>query len=227
MKNNNITIFIFGAGSRVARKTFVKLKDYNIVGFSRYSKISEINEYKVLRFKNINFVKKTIEKTKSNKIVLVFMETLSIPNLIVNKSQYELKKEITSNLLNPHNIIKKILPVLIKKNWGRIILCGSSGALSSSPGISGYSLSKHGLLGYNKILSKEYARLGITSNYLSLGVFKSPLSAKVNRSYIKKLLSDTDTQNYGDYNSVANAIDFIIKSDYVTGSIIPVDGGFN
>ena len=82
-------------------------------------------------------------------------------------------------------------------------------------------------MGYNKILSKEYARLGITSNYLSLGVFKSPLSAKVNRSYIKKLLSDTDTQNYGDYNSVANAIDFIIKSDYVTGSIIPVDGGFN
>ena len=155
------------------------------------------------------------------------METLSIPNLIINKSQSELEREIKSNLLNPHNIIKKILPVLIKKNWGRIILCGSSGALSSSPGISGYSLSKHGLLGYNKILSKEYASLGITSNYLSLGVFKSPLSAKVNRNYIKKLLSDTDTKNYGDYSSVANAIDFIIKSDYVTGSIIPVDGGYN
>ena len=227
MKNDNVTIFIFGAGSRIARETFKKFKDYNIVGFSKYSKISEINEYKVLRFKNINFVKKTIEKTKSNKIVLVFMETLSIPNLIINKSQSELEREIKSNLLNPHNIIKKILPVLIKKNWGRIILCGSSGALSSSPGISGYSLSKHGLLGYNKILSKEYASLGITSNYLSLGVFKSPLSAKVNRNYIKKLLSDTDTKNYGDYSSVANAIDFIIKSDYVTGSIIPVDGGYN
>ena len=110
MKNDRVTIFIFGAGSRIARETFKKFKDYNILGFSKYSKISEINEYKVLRFKNINFVKKTIEQTNSNKIVLVFMETLSIPNLIINKSQIELEKEIKSNLLNPHNIIKKILP---------------------------------------------------------------------------------------------------------------------
>ena len=79
MKNDSVTIFIFGAGSRIARETFKKFKDYNIVGFSKYSKISKINEYKVLRFKNINFVKKTIEKTKSNKIVLVFMRRYQFP----------------------------------------------------------------------------------------------------------------------------------------------------
>ena len=227
MKNNNVMIYIFGAGSRIARETFKTFDQYSIIGFSKHSKISEINEYKVLRFKNINFVKKTIEKTKTNKIVLVFMETLSIPNLVINKSQNEMEREIKSNLINPHNIIKKILPILLKKKWGRIIFCGSSGALRAFPGISGYSASKHGILGYCKILSKEYASLGITSNYLSLGVFKSPLVNRINKKYIKKLLSDTDTKNYGDYNSVANAVNFIIKSDYVTGSIIPVDGGFN
>ena len=41
------------------------------------------------------------------------------------------------------------------------------------------------------------------------------------------LLQNTDTKEIGDYNSVSNAINFIINSNYVTGSIIPIDGGFN
>ena len=225
--NKNTTILIFGAGSKVARETFKNLKSYNIIGFSRYSKISDIKEYPVLRYKNLNLIKKTIEKTKTKKIVLVFMETLSISNLVINKSETELLKEIKASLINPHNIVKKILPLMIKNRWGRVIFCGSSRALRTSAGISGYSSAKYASLGYCKTLSKEYASLGITSNYLSLGLFNSPMLKKVKKNDLINLLQNTDTKKIGDYNSVSNAINFIINSSYVTGSIIPIDGGFN
>ena len=122
--------------------------------------------------------------------------------------------------------MKKILPLMIKNRWGRVIFCGSSRALRTSPGISGYSSAKYASLGYCKTLSKEYASLGITSNYLSLGLFNSPLLKKVKKNDLINLLRNTDTKEIGDYNSVSNAINFIINSNYVTGSIIPIDGGF-
>ncbi len=225
--SSKTTVLIFGAGSTIARKTFMNLKNYNVIGFSKYSKLSNIKEYPVIRYKNINSVKKVINKIKPKKIVLVFMETLSISNLVINKSEKELLKEIKVSLINPHNIIKKILPFMMQNRWGRIIFCGSSRALKSDVGISGYSSAKYASLGYCKSLSKEYARLGITSNYLSLGLFNSPLLKKVKKNDLKNIIRNTDTKSIGDYSSISHSINFIINSNYVTGSIISIDGGFN
>ena len=49
---------------------------------------------------------------------------------------------------------------------------------------------------------------------------------KLNKETKNNLLKNTDTKNVGDYLSILNAINFIIKSNYVTGSMIPIDGGF-
>ena len=116
---------------------------------------------------------------------------------------------------------------MLKNKWGRIIFFGSSRALKTDVGISGYSLAKFASLAYCKSLSKEYGSYGVTSNYIRLGLFKSPLLKNVKKKTLKKLLEETDTKSLGDFDSLKNALDFIIKSKYVTGSIIPVDGGFN
>ena len=110
---------------------------------------------------------------------------------------------------------------------GKNYFFGSSRALKTDVGISGYSLAKFASLAYCKSLSKEYGSYGVTSNYIRLGLFKSPLLKNVKKKTLKKLLEETDTKSLGDFDSLKNALDFIIKSKYVTGSIIPVDGGFN
>jgi short-subunit dehydrogenase len=221
------TIIIFGAGSSIARNTFKNIKDYNIIGFTRFSKLSAIKEYKVHRYNKFKSLNRIISNIKSNKIILIFMETLSISNLIINKNKNELMKEINANIISPHNIIKSILPKMLKNRWGRIVFCGSSRALKTDSGISGYVAGKYATLGYCKVLSKEYARFGITSNYLSLGLFNSTLFEQLTKSTKRDLIKNTDTRSIGDYKSIYNAINFIINSNYVTGSIIPVDGGFN
>jgi 3-oxoacyl-[acyl-carrier protein] reductase len=225
--SEQIHIIIVGGGSNIARNVFVKKKDYEINAFSKFSDLKSIKEYKTHRYKKVDDITKFISKIKSKKIVLLFMENLSISNLIVNKTDKELLKEVDTNLINPHKIIKKVLPVMIKNNWGRIIFSGSSRALKGDTGISGYSICKYALVGYTRVLSKEYARFGITTNYLSLGIFDSKLSDSLKKSTKKNLIKNTDTGSMGDFQSVYNAINFIINSKYVSGAIIPVNGGFN
>lgn len=225
--SGQIHIIIVGGGSNIARNVFVKKKDYEINAFSKFSDLKSIKEYKTHRYKKVDDITKFISKIKSKKIVLLFMENLSISNLIVNKTDKELLKEVDTNLINPHKIIKKVLPIMIKNNWGKIIFSGSSRALKGDAGISGYSICKYALVGYTRVLSKEYARFGITTNYLSLGIFNSKLSDSLKKSTKKNLIKNTDTGSVGDFQSVYNAINFIINSKYVSGAIIPVNGGFN
>ncbi len=221
------TILIIGGGSIISRKLFNNCAEYNIIAFSKYTKPSVIKEYKTHKYKSVSDIYKVLSKINSKKIVLLFMESLLIPNLIINKTETEIKKEIFSNIINPHIILKKLLPIMLKNRWGRIIFFGSSGALKTDVGISGYSLSKYANLGYCKVLSKEYAKFGILSNYLSLGIFETPMFKNKKTNIKKKLIEQTDMKCVGDFSSIYHAINFLIKSNYVTGSIIPIDGGFN
>jgi 3-oxoacyl-[acyl-carrier protein] reductase len=229
-KNNyqpKIEILIIGGSSKIARETFKLNHEYEVTGFSKFSKVKEIKEYKLLKYKNISLIKNYIDKIKDKKIVLILMQAASSSNIIINKTSRELLDDINSNFLNFHEIIKLVLPHMLKQNWGRIIFSGSSRALKTDVGLAGYSSGKYALLGYCKTLSKEYARYGITSNYLSLGLFDTPLYLSLSKKIKKDLLNNTDTETVGDYLSILNAINFLIKSNYVTGSIIPIDGGFN
>lgn len=224
---SNIKILIIGGGSKIARETFKLNNEYDVIGFSKYSNVKKIKEYKLIKYKNVSSIKKYIKKINNNKIVLVFTQAISNSNLIINKTSKELLNDINSNFLNFHDIVKYTLPYMLKQNWGRIIFFGSSRALKTDVGLVGYSAGKHSTLAYCKTLSKEYARYGVCSNYLSLGLFNTPLYLSLNKKIKNNLLNNTDTKTVGDYRSIFNAIDFLIKSNYVTGTIIPIDGGFN
>lgn len=224
---SNIQILIIGGSSKIAREAFKFNKEYDVVGFSKFSKTIKIKEFKFIKYKNISSIKKYIDKQKNKKFVLLFMQAASNSNIILNKTSKELLNDIYSNFLNFHEIVKLVLPYMLNQKWGRIIFCGSSRALKTDVGLAGYSSGKYAALGYCKTLSKEYARYGITTNYLSLGIFDTPLFLSLNKKIKKNLLDNTDTRTLGDYKSIFNALNFLIKSNYVTSSVIKIDGGFN
>ena len=158
LKNNLQTktqILIIGGASKIAREVFKLNHEYDVVGFSKFSKVKKIKEYKLVKYKNISLVKKHVTKIKNKKIVLIIMQASSNSNIIINKSSKELLNDMNSNFLNFHEIIKFVLPHMLKQNWGRIIFCGSSRALKTDVGLGGYSSGKYASLGYCKTLSKE------------------------------------------------------------------------
>tara|TARA_B100000674_G_C37772224_1_gene883082 strand:- start:248 stop:922 length:675 start_codon:yes stop_codon:yes gene_type:complete len=219
------TIIIFGAGSNLAQQLIKKIKCKRIICISR--NLKRTNTKKIFFFNDFFSNQKQIKKlVKRKKITALFFNNFTIDNLILNKSNVEIKKELNENVINVFEYSKAIAEIMIENQFGRLIYFGSSRALSSDIGISGYSISKNALIGMMKSFSKEFSRYNITSNCISLGFFKSPLFSKIDEKIKKKMLSRCTIKNLGDIESINNAIYFVTNSKYLTGSTLFLDGGY-
>lgn len=219
-------IIIFGAGSYLAKKICEKIKAKNIICISKSLKKKSkknIVIFKNYKYGNINKVNRFLSKGKS---VAIFFNNFTKDNLIINKSIKEITKELKISVIETFENSKNISKIMLNNKFGTLIFVGSTRGLHSDVGISGYAVSKNAIYGLAKSFSRELARYNITSNYLSLGLFNSPLYNKINSKIKDKLLERTDTKNLGDIQSLVNAINFIHSSRYVTGSMIKIDGGF-
>ena len=77
----------------------------------------------------------------------------------------------------------------------------------------------------SRVLAKEYARFNITSNVLVLGSFEEGLFNTLSDNLKNKLLEQIPSKQLGKVSNIANAVDFLIKSEYVNGAVINIDGG--
>ena len=93
------------------------------------------------------------------------------------------------------------------------------------PGTLAYSTAKTGLLGMSRVLAHEYARFGITSNVLVPGYFNTGLIETLRDDARERILDSIPSGRLGDPANIANAVEFLMKSDYVNGSEIHIDGG--
>ena len=88
-------------------------------------------------------------------------------------------------------------------------------------------MSKNATLSMMRVMSKEYGKFNITFNTLKLGNFNLGLFKKLNKDFRKKLLDKVPSKKTGNIKDILFAIDFLIKTDYVNGSSINIDGGLN
>lgn len=129
------------------------------------------------------------------------------------------------NLKGNFLLTQCLLKKMIEQSWGRIIHISSRGAENGEPGTIAYSASKTALFGMSKVLSKEYARFNITSNVISLGAFNTGMYTVLDKKIQKDIIENIPSKKLGEINNVANAINFLMLSDYVNGSVITIDGG--
>ena len=88
-------------------------------------------------------------------------------------------------------------------------------------------MSKNATLSMMKVMSKEYGKFNITFNTLKLGNFNFGLFKKLDKNLRKKLLEKVPSKKTGDIKNILFAIDFLIKTNYVNGSSINIDGGLD
>ena len=109
-RKKKIEILIIGGCSKIARETFKLNNEFEVTGFSRYSKTKKIPEYKLIKYKNIQSIKKYLLKKKDSRIVILFMEAFTNSKILLNKSSKELLGDLKYNLLNFHDKKKLELP---------------------------------------------------------------------------------------------------------------------
>lgn len=165
------------------------------------------------------------QKETLSQITVIHCAAIKIDGLSANYKIDDWDHMMDINLKGNFLLTQALLPHMLRERWGRIIHISSQGAIQGSPGTLAYSTCKTGLLGLSRVLAKEYARFNITSNVLSLGHFDTGLYHQLTDEVKKTLLNQIPSRKLGKVSNVANAIQFLIQSEFVNGATINIDGG--
>jgi acetoacetyl-CoA reductase/3-oxoacyl-[acyl-carrier protein] reductase len=112
-----------------------------------------------------------------------------------------------------------------KSNYGRIINFSSVVAQTGIPGTSAYAASKAGLWGLTKAVAAENASKGITINNLNLGYFQIGMGEEISPEMRNKLIEKIPVNEFGEPESIYNAVNFLIENSYINGASLDINGG--
>ena len=166
-----------------------------------------------------------IIKGKISRVTLIHAAALSRDCIAARFSAEDWDQVLNVNLRGNFLLTRAMLIPMIEEKWGRIIHISSVSAMRGVQGTFAYSTAKTGLLGMSRVLANEYARFGITSNVLAPGYFNAGLIDTLTEKARKKIMEAIPSGQLGDPANIANAVEFILKSEYVNGSVINIDGG--
>ena len=94
-------------------------------------------------------------------------------------------------------------------------------------GQSNYAASKAGIIGFARSLAREYGGKGITSNVVSPGLTETDMTAVLGQQRLDHIIAQVPLRRIAQPREIASAVRFVISEDaaYITGAVIPVDGG--
>jgi len=138
------------------------------------------------------------------------------------------EKMIGVNLSGAFYCSREAIKRMLRNKEGKIVNITSMwGEVGASMEVH-YSASKAGLIGMTKALAKEVGLSGITVNAVSPGVIKTDMISEFSYQDLEALKEDTPLNRIGEPIDVANAVAFLLSSnsDFITGQVLGVNGGF-
>ena len=159
--------------------------------------------------------------------ILVNNAGITKDNLSFRMSLEDLQKVLDVNLSAAFFISRTVARDMIKKRAGSIINMASVVGIHGNGGQANYSASKAGLIGVTKSLANEVASRGVRVNALAPGFIESDMTAAVPQEAREKMTASIPMKRIGKPEDVANAALFLASdfSSYITGQVLPVDGG--
>jgi 3-oxoacyl-[acyl-carrier protein] reductase len=148
-------------------------------------------------------------------------------NLLMRMTDDEIDEVLTTNLAGSIRIARRSLRNMLKARSGRIILVSSVVGLMGSAGQVNYAASKAGLVGAARSLAREVGSRGITVNVVAPGFVDTDMTAELGDERKAEILGAVPLARYAQPEEIAGVVDFIASADagYITGAVIPVDGG--
>ncbi len=134
---------------------------------------------------------------------------------------------IDTNLGGTFNYSRAVIFGMIKRKAGAIVNIVSVSGLIGLAGQTNYSASKAGIIGFTKALSKEVARFGIRVNAIAPGFIQTDMLNDIPEETRKRMFAQIPLGSPGLPRHVAQAVVFLAGevSEYITGQVLPVDGG--
>jgi len=159
--------------------------------------------------------------------ILVANAGITRDTLLMRMSDADWDAVIATNLTGAFRVAKRAARPMIKKRFGRIIFISSVVGLLGSAGQANYAASKSGLVGMARSLARELGSRGITANVIAPGFIETDMTAELGEQLTTKYEAQIPLGRMGQVDDVANTTAFLASdgAGYITGALIPVDGG--
>ena len=159
--------------------------------------------------------------------VVVANAGITRDTLVLRMSDDDWDAVIGTNLTGSFRVAKRATRGMMRARFGRLIFISSVVGLLGSAGQVNYASSKAGLVGMARSLARELGSRGVTANVVAPGFIVTDMTAELGDDLVKKYSEQIPLGRMGSTDDIAGVVGFLISdaASYVTGAVIPVDGG--
>jgi 3-oxoacyl-[acyl-carrier protein] reductase len=168
-----------------------------------------------------------VEKQLGPVEVVVANAGITRDTLLMRMSDEDFDGVIDTNLGGAFRVVKRASKGMLKARFGRVVLISSVVGLYGSAGQVNYAASKSGLVGMARSITRELGGRGITANVVAPGFVETDMTAELPEAQQAEYKKSIPVGRYGQASEVAKAVVWLASDDaaYISGAVIPVDGG--
>lgn len=159
--------------------------------------------------------------------VVVANAGITKDTLLMRMSDQDFDDVVNTNLGGVFRVVKRCITPMVKAKYGRIVLISSVVGLYGSAGQVNYASSKSGLVGFARSLTRELGSRGITTNVVAPGFITTDMTNALDPAQIEEYQKAIPLGRLADPSEVAEAVWWLTSdaASYISGAVIPVDGG--
>ena len=168
-----------------------------------------------------------VESSLGNVEVLVANAGITRDTLLMRMSDDDWDQVLATNLTGAFWVVRRAARAMIRGRFGRIVFISSVVGMMGSAGQVNYAASKSGLVGMARSLARELGSRGVTANVVAPGFIETDMTAALGEDLVKKYAEQIPLGRLGSVDDVAGTVEFLTSdaASYITGAVIPVDGG--
>ena len=159
--------------------------------------------------------------------ILVSNAGITNDGLLLRMSETDFTSVIDANLTAAYRVTKRAAQGMLRARKGRIVLVSSVVGLLGSAGQANYAASKAGLVGFARSVARELGSRSITCNVVAPGPVETDMTAALDEKRIAAITDAVPLGRMATPDEIAGVVAFHASADaaYITGAVIPVDGG--